>query len=170
VTSLRKQAHKDGTEHAGAADQPPAAAPVPAAGSISDPFAGHAPHHAAAVPTPVQYAAETVSASSAAAAPGRAADPLAGLSAAEADIHRKAQRFARLLVDEIKLYNQAKVSEGRRHKDLYNRLRDDIDKSRMTFQKRYGTTAAAAADYLDTEIIHNLAEDDPSVMGPNFKS
>jgi hypothetical protein len=170
VTSLRKQAHKDGTEHSGAADQPPAAAPVHAATSFSDPFAGHAPHHAAAAPTPVQHAAETVSASSAAAAPGLAVDPLAGLSTADADAHRKAQRFARLLVDEIKLYNQAKVAEGRRHRDLYDRLKDDIDKSRMTFQKRYGATVAGAADYLDQELIRSLAEDDLSVMGPNFKS
>ena len=51
--------------------------------------------------------------------------------------------FARLLVDEIKLYNQAKVAEGRRNKDLYDRLKEDIDKSRSTFQKRYGSTVAA---------------------------
>lgn len=170
VASLRKQAHKDGTDHAGAAEQPPAAAPVHAASSFSDPFAGHAPHHAAAAPTPVQHAAETLSASSAAAATGLAPDPLAGLSTADAETHRKAQRFARLLVDEIKLYNQAKVAEGRRNKDLYDRLKDDIDKSRATFQKRYGATLAGSAEYLDQEIIRSLAEDDLSVMGPNFKS
>ena len=74
VASLRKQAHKDATDHSGAAEQPPAAAPVHAASSFSDPFAGHAPHHAAAAPTPVQHAAETLSASSAAAATGLAPD------------------------------------------------------------------------------------------------
>ena len=47
-----------------------------------------------------------------AAAPAAAADPFAELSPEDADTHRKAQRFARLLVDEIKLYNQAKVAEG----------------------------------------------------------
>ena len=36
-------------------------------------------------------------------------------SGADGEIHRKAQRFARLLMDDIKLYNQAKVSEGRKH-------------------------------------------------------
>ena len=58
----------------------------------------------------------------------------------DADVHRKAQRFARLLVDEIKLYNQVKVAEGRKNKDLYDRLKEDIEKSRATFQKRYGNT------------------------------
>jgi hypothetical protein len=112
---------------------------------------------------------EVVSAhAAAAAAPAAATDPWASLSPEEADVHRKAQRFARLLVDEIKLYNQAKVAEGRRHKDLYDRLKEDIDKSRGTFQKRYGNTAAASGDYFSHELLRSLAEDDLSIMGPNF--
>ena len=104
-----------------------------------------------------------------AAAPAVALDPLATLSPEDADTHRKAQRFARLLVDEIKLYNQAKVAEGRRNKDLYDRLKEDIDKSRGTFQKRYGATVAAASDYFNSELVRSLAEDDLSIMGANFK-
>ena len=61
--------------------------------------------------------------------------PFANLSPEDADVHRKAQRFARLLVDEIKLYNQVKVSEGRKNKDLYDRLKEDIEKSRITYQE-----------------------------------
>ena len=85
------------------------------------------------------------------------------------EVHKKAKRFAKLLVDEIKLYNQAKVNEGRRNKDLYDRLREDIDKSRTTFQKRYGNTVAASGDYFQKEVVRSLAEDDLSVMGSNFK-
>ncbi|MGA7292009.1 MAG: hypothetical protein WBW85_05690, partial [Terriglobales bacterium] len=85
------------------------------------------------------------------------------------DVHRKAQRFARLLVDEIKLYNQAKVAEGRKNKDLYDRLKETIEKSRATYQKRYGNTVAASANYFQHEIIRSLAEDDPSIMGANFR-
>ena len=79
------------------------------------------PAKAAVEPEPAAEVVEVASAH-AAAAPAAATDPLAGLSPEDADIHRKAQRFARLLVDEIKLYNQAKVAEGRRNKDLYDRL------------------------------------------------
>jgi hypothetical protein len=110
-----------------------------------------------------------VASAHAAAAPAVATDPLAGLSAEDADVHRKAQRFARLLVDEIKLYNQAKVAEGRRNKDLYDRLKEDIDKSRGTFQKRYGSTVAASGDYFQNELVRSLAEDDLSIMGVNFR-
>jgi len=91
------------------------------------------------------------------------------ISPEDQEIYRKAQRFARLLVDEIKLYNQAKVAEGRQNKDLYDRLKEVIEKSRATYQKRYGNTVATSANYFEHEIISSLAEDDPSIMGANFR-
>jgi hypothetical protein len=172
VTSLRKQAAKE--ESSPLTRVEPAAAPVHTVSSFSDPFASHAPKHIpASLPSEPEPAAEVVEVAaahaSAAAAPATATDPLAGLSPEDADMHRKAQRFARLLVDEIKLYNQAKVAEGRRHKDLYDRLKEDIDKSRGTFQKRYGNTAAASGDYFQHELLRSLAEDDITIMGTNFR-
>jgi hypothetical protein len=171
VASLRKQAHKDAGD-AVAAERP---MPVPAqtVSSFPDPFASHTPKHTAAKAPEPEPAAEVVevsthAAAASAAAPATAADPFAGLSAEDADTHRKAQRFARLLVDEIKLYNQAKVAEGRRNKDLYDRLKDDIEKSRATYTKRYGTTAAASGDYFQKEVVRNLAEEDLSIMGASF--
>jgi len=95
--------------------------------------------------------------------------PPASISPADQDVHRKAQRFARLLVDEIKLYNQAKVAEGRKNKDLYDRLKETIEKSRATYQKRYGSTVAVSGNYFQHEIIRSLAEDDLSIMGANFR-
>jgi hypothetical protein len=169
VTSLRKQAAaREDSEMVGRVETPP----VQTVSSFSDPFASHAPKH---VPAKAAVEAEPpaevveVASARAAAAPATATDPLAGLSPEDADVHRKAQRFARLLVDEIKLYNQAKVAEGRRNKDLYDRLKEDIDKSRGTFQKRYGNTAAASADYFQSELLRSLAEDDISIMGSNFR-
>jgi hypothetical protein len=174
VVSLRKQAAaREDVAMASRVETPPP--PVQTVSSFSDPFAGHAPMHVpASIPASVvAAAAEVVEVpsvhASAAAAPATATDPWAGMSPEDADVHRKAQRFARLLVDEIKLYNQAKVAEGRRHKDLYDRLKEDIDKSRGTFQKRYGNTAAASGDYLQNELVRSLAEDDVSIMGSNFR-
>ena len=93
---------------------------------------------------------------------------MSGLSPEEEEIHKKAKRFAKLLVDEIKLYNQAKVVEGRAHRDLYARLKDDIDKSRATYDKRYGATSAASGNYFTQELIRILANDDPSLLGGGF--
>ncbi len=171
VTSLRKQTTREITESAISA---PAASPVQTVSSFSDPFAAHSPKHTAAKAPDPEPAAEVVevsahAASAAASAPAAATDPFAGLSPEDAETHRKAQRFARLLVDEIKLYNQAKVNEGRRHKDLYDRLKEDIEKSRSTYQKRYGSTAASGGDYFMKEVVRNLAEEDLAVMGANFK-
>jgi hypothetical protein len=170
VTSLRKQAAaREDSDVVSRVESPP----VQTVSSFSDPFAAHAPKHVPAKVAEPEPAAEVVEVASAhaasAAAPAAATDPLAGLSPEDADVHRKAQRFARLLVDEIKLYNQAKVAEGRRNKDLYDRLKEDIDKSRGTFQKRYGNTAAAGADYFQSELLRSLAEDDISIMGSNFR-
>jgi hypothetical protein len=174
VASLRKQALKEGTAEAGAGDKFEAP-PVQTVSSFSDPFAAHSPKHVVAAPVEVEEpamaeaTAEVVSAPAmAAAAAAPATDAFAHMSAEHADVHRKAQRFARLLMDEIKLYNQAKVAEGRKHKDLYDRLKEDIDKSRSTYQKRYGNTVAASTDYLSAELIRSLAEDDVSILGPNF--
>jgi len=95
--------------------------------------------------------------------------PVSSISPDDQGVHRKAQRFARLLVDEIKLYNQAKVAEGRKNKDLYDRLKEAIEKSRGTYQKRYGNTVAASSNYFQHEIIRSLAEDDLSILGANFR-
>jgi len=170
VASLRKQGPKDGAGEAG--ERSEASFPVQTVSSFSDPFAGHAPKHVAATPKHSEAAvaeSEPVVSAGAAAAPAPATDDFAQLPPEEADVHRKAQRFARLLVDEIKLYNQAKVTEGRKNKDLYDRLKDEIEKSRATYQKRYGTTVAAAADYFNQEIVRSLAGDDGSLMGANFR-
>jgi hypothetical protein len=176
VTSLRKQAAQKEIDAPPAMERPAAPAPVHTVSSFSDPFASHTPKHTAPkAPEPepvvevVEVAAHAASASVAASAPAAAADPFASMSPEDAETHRKAQRFARLLVDEIKLYNQAKVAEGRRNKDLYDRLKEDIEKSRSTYQKRYGATPAASGDYFQKEVVRSLAEDDLSVMGANFK-
>jgi hypothetical protein len=95
-----------------------------------------------------------------------ASAPAAG--ATEEELHRKARRFAKLLVDEVKLYNAAKVLEGKRSRDLYTRLKDDIDKSRATYDKRYAETSIASADYFTQELIRNLAESNPLLLGSDF--
>lgn len=101
--------------------------------------------------------------------PAPAASPIAAPRGPDADeVHKKARRFAKLLVDEIKLYNQTKVSEGRTYHDLYDRLHDDIEKSRASYEKRYGNTSAKGANYFNQELIRILADNDVSLMGGNF--
>ena len=86
----------------------------------------------------------------------------------EDELHKKAWQFAKLLVEEIKLYNQPKVDEGKLHRDLYDRLKADIEKSRATYDKRYSESPVASADYFTQELVRILADNDISFMGAGF--
>lgn len=86
----------------------------------------------------------------------------------ERRLHNDARRFARLLVSEIKLYNEPKVKEGRTNNDLYDRLREDIDRSRQMYDKRVAAPVAARHDYFHQELVNTLAEGDPNKLGSNY--
>ena len=72
--------------------------------------------------------------------PAPAAPPAApevrAISPEEQKAHDDAKRFARLVVSEIKLYNEAKVTEGRQTRDIYERLKEDIERGRQMYNDR----------------------------------
>lgn len=86
----------------------------------------------------------------------------------ERRLHNDARRFARLLVSEIKLYNENKVNEGRSNSDLYDRLRDDIDRSRQMYDRRVAPPVAARHDYFHQELVNLLAEGDAAKLGQSY--
>jgi hypothetical protein len=147
---------------AAAAEAPQAMAAAAPAPSAPAP----APEPPAAPPEPEPTPA-AVEAPEPAPAPAAMPDPIP--AGEDGEVHKKARRFAKLLVDEIKLYNQGKVSEGRQHRDLYDRLKDDIEKSRASYEKRYGNTVAKDGDYFNQELIRILADNDAALLGNNFR-
>ena len=86
----------------------------------------------------------------------------------ERRLHNDARRFARLLVSEIKLYNEQKVKDGRSENNLYDRLREDIDRSRQMYDKRVAPPVAARHDYFHQELVNTLAEGDTSKLGASY--
>jgi hypothetical protein len=86
----------------------------------------------------------------------------------ERRVHNDARRFARLLVSEIKLYNEQKVMEGRSQSDLYDRLREYIDRSREMYDKRVKPDVALRYDYFHHELVSTLAEGDAQKLGVNY--
>lgn len=86
----------------------------------------------------------------------------------ERRLHNDARRFARLLVSEIKLYNEQKVHEGRDAADLYDRLREAIDRSREMYEKRIQPQVAAKFDYFHYELVSNLAEGNDQKLGTSY--
>lgn len=82
--------------------------------------------------------------------------------------HNDARRFARLLVSEIKLYNEKKVIEGREGNDLYERLREAIDRSREMYDKRVQPAVADKFDYFHYELVNSLADGDAGRLGSGY--
>jgi hypothetical protein len=100
--------------------------------------------------------------------PAPAGFDVSQLSEGEQKVHKDAKRFAKLLVSEIELYNKAKVADGRKNKDLYKRLKSDINRSRQTFEKRFGKGQSKQIDYIHDELIKTLAANDPAALGPEY--
>ncbi len=123
---------------------------------------------------PVETAAEPESASAPAALPSEADGSKAGVlrevqpPTEEEKLHSEARRFARLLVQEIKLYNEQQVADGRTHCDLYLRLKRDIDRSRDMYEKRISPAVAKKVDYFHDEVVRVLAENDPARLGLDY--
>ncbi|HEY0143164.1 MAG TPA: hypothetical protein VGF48_19890 [Thermoanaerobaculia bacterium] len=83
----------------------------------------------------------------------------------DAKKHDEARRFARLLVSEIKLYNESKVDQGRRNKDLYERLKEDIDRSRQMYDERIAEDVRKTSNYFYDELVRILADGRADVLG-----
>ena len=130
----------------------------------------------ASVEAPVEIAAELappVEAPAPATTPRRryGADvelPVEVASDEERRLHSDARRFARLLVSEIKLYNEQKVADGRSQGDLYQRLREYIDRSREMYDKRVKPEVAQSYDYFHHELVTTLAEGDEAKLGSAY--
>jgi hypothetical protein len=88
------------------------------------------------------------------------------LSPEEQKSHDDAKRFARLVVSEIKLYNEAKVNEGRRNKDLYERLKEDIERGRQMYSERIPAGVRDSTNYFYDELVRILAGGDANALGP----
>jgi hypothetical protein len=90
---------------------------------------------------------------------------LGGATSDDAKKHDEARRFARLLVSEIKLYNESKVDQGRRNKDIYERLKEDIDRSRQMYDERIGEDVRKSSNYFYDELVRILADGEATALG-----
>jgi hypothetical protein len=154
----------DGSAGAGAAvGEASAAEPVPSVWSAP----------AAPVPAPASeekpageasFIAPEPPAGAAADAGRRLAGPLAEMSSGD-ERREEARRFARLLVSEIKLYNERAVLEGREHGNLYERLHDDIDRSRQMYEERIPQDVRSSSNFFHESLVLILADGRPEVLG-----
>ena len=87
-----------------------------------------------------------------------------GVESSEDDEHG-ARRYARLLVSEIKLYNEPAVSIGRQNCDLLQRLRPEIERARRLYEERVPSAVHARGSYFQQELVQTLADGDTALLG-----
>ena len=87
------------------------------------------------------------------------------LAAVEEDPHEHARKIARLLVSDIRLYNEAEIEEGKRQRNIYSRLRDDIDRARQTYNDRVPESVRATTNYFHEELVRSLADGSSEALG-----
>jgi hypothetical protein len=83
-------------------------------------------------------------------------------------IHLRAQRFARVQVSEMRLFEPDAVQSGRARRDLYGALRKQIDGAREAFRTSYFAPCPSMVDYLHLELVRTLANDNPELLGGDY--
>lgn len=137
---------------------PPAPAPVAAAPPVVPAAPAVAPHPVAApAPAPAPAAVGV-------ATPAGLMD-VNSLPDDLQRLHKKAKRFSKVTVQELFMYKKDEVVKGRKTKDLYERFKEEIDKSKALYDKRFEKIVSHNIDYLYDELLRVLAENDASALG-----
>jgi hypothetical protein len=95
--------------------------------------------------------------------PGATADAAGSSNGGNGE--ESARRYARLLVSEIKLYNEAAVRAGRQQRDLRQRLRSEIDRAQRLYEERVPPAVGARDQYFHQELVQTLADGDATLLG-----
>jgi hypothetical protein len=153
---------------------PPAVAPPPPAPPVAEQHHAPAPAHQPA-PAPAAKvheepamveATELESAPPAAGEPeGASAFDVNRLSPDEQELHRRANRVAKVSMQDIKMLRPEQVRLGRQHKDICVRLRDDIEKAHREYDRRFKPIMDHPVDYFYRWMVEILAEGDANALG-----
>lgn len=87
------------------------------------------------------------------------------LTPEEQELHRRANRVAKVSMQDIKMLRPEQVKLGRLHKDLCIRLKDDIEKAHREYDRRFKPIMDHPVDYFYLWLVEILAEGDASALG-----
>ena len=90
---------------------------------------------------------------------------IASLPSEIQDLHRRANRVAKVAMQDIKLLRPKDVRLGRENKDICVRLRGEIDKARKEYDRRFRTILDHPVDYFHHWMVEILAEGDAETLG-----
>ncbi len=87
------------------------------------------------------------------------------LSTEEQELHRRANRVAKVSMQDIKMLRPEQVRLGRQNKDLCIRLKDDIEKAHREYDRRFKPIMDHPVDYFYRWMVEILAEGDAHALG-----
>ena len=147
----------------------PAVAPPPPAPVVEQhhvPAPAHQPAAKVHEEPAMVEATEVDSAPPAAGEPeGASAFDVNRLSPDEQELHRRANRVAKVSMQDIKMLRPEQVRLGRQHKDICVRLRDDIEKAHREYDRRFKPIMDHPVDYFYRWMVEILAEGDAHALG-----
>ena len=91
-------------------------------------------------------------------------DP-AQLPREQQELHRRANRVAKVSMQDIKMLRPEAVRQGREHGDICARLREDIEKAHKEYNRRFRPILDHPVDYFHHWMVEILAEGDPQALG-----
>jgi len=87
------------------------------------------------------------------------------LSPDEQKMHERANRVAKVSMQDIKMYKKKEVQQGIENKDICVRLREDIDKAKKEYDRRFRAILDHPVDYFYKWMVEILASGDPEALG-----
>ncbi|HET8922127.1 MAG TPA: hypothetical protein VFN26_03925 [Candidatus Acidoferrum sp.] len=87
------------------------------------------------------------------------------LSPEEQELHRRANRVAKVSMQDIKMLRPEQVRVGREKKDICIRLKDDIEKAHREYDRRFKPIMDHPVDYFYRWMVEILADGDAHALG-----
>jgi hypothetical protein len=142
----------------------PIASKVQAAPELEEPVETELELHPAPAPLPPME--PTAAAVAVAAEPDMGGDfNVSRLSPEEQELHRRANRVAKVSMQDIKMLRPEQVRLGREKKDLCIRLKDDIEKAHREYDRRFKPIMDHPVDYFYRWMVEILADGDAHALG-----
>jgi hypothetical protein len=87
------------------------------------------------------------------------------LTSEEQELHRRANRVAKVSMQDIKMLRPEQVRLGRENRDICIRLKDDIEKAHREYDRRFKPIMDHPVDYFYRWMVEILADGDSSALG-----
>src|SRR5262245_26845011 len=87
------------------------------------------------------------------------------LSPEEQELHHRANRVAKVSMQDIKMLRPEQVQQGRENRDICIRLKDDIEKAHREYDRHFKPIMDHPVDYFYRWMVEILAEGDATALG-----